>query len=102
MTYLPSDGMILVFSNQRRWKNRRGGAAVTLRLRGRDVPGIAGPVEDAATVAREVQTFLARKGASAARTIDVQLDPKREPTGTEIVERTRGHVVLYITPDRGS
>jgi hypothetical protein len=100
VTYLERDEAILVFSNQRWWKNLRGGAPVTLRLRGRELSGRAEPIEDATTVAREVRAFLARKGRRAAALINLRLDPAREPTEAEIADSARGHIVVSIVPTR--
>lgn len=70
---------------------------VTLRLRGRIVTGWAEVHDDRLTVVREVQRFLADKGVQAARMINVSLNAQRPPTEAEIMERTRGHVVVVIT-----
>jgi hypothetical protein len=97
VTYLTRDNGIIVFSNQRWWKNLRGGAAVTLRLQGREVAAFARPVEEAATVAREARLFLQQKGVRAAAMINLRLDRRRQPTDAEIADSTRGHVVVDIT-----
>lgn len=91
------DGAIRMFSNQRWPRNLRGGAAVTLRLRGRDVGARADVIEDRTTVTREVAPFLATKGTKAARMINVQIDATRPPTEAEIATASREHVVVSVT-----
>lgn len=98
VTYLQTGATIVVFSNQRWWRNLRGGAPVTLRLRGREVRGRAVPVEEAAIVASEAGRFLARKGRRAAPMINVRLDP-RAASAAALAAATREHVVIRITLD---
>lgn len=100
VTYLERENGLRVFSNQRWWRNLRGGAPVTLRLRGRDVAATADVVEDRATVAREVTAFLAAKGAKAAPMINLPLNASRPPTEAEMAEATRNHVVVFIATRR--
>lgn len=97
VTYLQTDRQIIVFSNQKWWQNLRGGATVRMRLRGQQVAGRAEPVEETATVAREIQTFLQRKGLRAARMINLRIDTQRQPTAAELARSAGGHVVVYIT-----
>lgn len=93
-----ADGAIRVFSNQRWWRNPRGGASVTLRLRGRDVAATATVIEDRVMVAREVAAFLAAKGAKAAPMLNLPLAAKRSPTEAQIAAASRDHAVVSIRP----
>ncbi len=96
--FMPGDGeAIRVFSNQRWWRNLRGGASVTLRLRGSDVDAVAEVIEERETVAREVASFLAAKGAKAAPMINLPLTEKDAPTEARIAIASRDHVVIYIS-----
>jgi len=97
VTYLEYADRLLVFSNQRWWRNLGAAAPVTLRLRGREVHAIARPVADPVAVAREVAVFLSRKGQRAAPMINVRLDPRERSLTQAIVAATREHVVIYIT-----
>lgn len=98
VTYTPSAQGVIFFSNQRWWSNLRGGAPVTLRLRGRDVRGWAAPVEDGVTVAREARAYLQRNGVGNARKIGVAL-PATHLTEADLEDAVRHHVVVYITLD---
>ncbi len=100
VTYMPVDGGVAFFSNQRWWTNLRGGAPVMLRLRGRAVAGHAEPVADRATVAREARAYLEHRGARNAGKIGLDLPASGEPSDIELEEAVRNHVVVYVTLDR--
>jgi len=99
VTYLQTGATILVFSDQRWWRNLRSGTPVTLLLRGRAVRGLAVPVEDGETVAREVARFLSRKGRRAASMINVRLAPGADLSPATLAAATRRHVAIRITLD---
>ncbi len=96
VTYLPTADGVLFFSSQRWWRNLRGGAPVTLRLRGGTVEGRALPVEDRASVEREARAYLARRGVAKAGRIVLRLDPSRAPTDEELSDASRDHVVVKV------
>lgn len=97
VTYTHSGERLLVFTSSPWWKNLRGGAPVTLRLRGQDVRAAAEVAEDTATVLRETRAYLARKGLKNARMIGLELDPTREPAEAELLNAIAGRVAIYIT-----
>lgn len=98
VTYTPTADGVLFFSTNRWWRNLRGGAPVTLRLKGRVVEGTATPVEDAAAVIREAGAYLTRRGPARAGRIGLTLDPRRPPTDAELADAGRDHVVVYVSP----
>ncbi|HNP71746.1 MAG TPA: nitroreductase/quinone reductase family protein [Kouleothrix sp.] len=99
VTYTRSGERLLVFTGSPWWKNLRGGAPVTLRLRGRVVRATAEVSEDSATVLAETRAYLARKGVSNARMIGLSLDSTREPTDAELRAAINGRVAIYITTE---
>lgn len=96
VTYLPVDGGVVFFSNRRWRRNLRGGAPVTLRLRGRDVRGVAEPDENRETVVREARAYLSRRGLGSARKIGLALDHGQEPTDPVLAAAVRDHVVVRV------
>lgn len=98
VTYLPTAAGALFLSNQRWWRNLTGGAPVTFRLRGRDISGIATPVEAAEAVIREARAYLARHGRAKAGRIGLVLDPARVPTDDDLAATVRDHVVVSVSP----
>jgi F420H(2)-dependent quinone reductase len=97
ITYTRIDARTLVFFTSRRgwWRNLAGGAPVTLRLQGRDVPALAEPVQDVAMVIREIRAYLARNGGyKSARFIGMPLD--HEPSDAELAQVAQRRVVIYL------
>lgn len=100
VTYTPTETGVLFFSNQRWWTNLRGGAPVVLHLQGSAVTGVAEPVEEPATVAREVRAYLRRRGSSNADKIGVALPGSGDPSDAELAAAVRSHVVVYVALDQ--
>ena len=96
VTYVPVDGGVLFFSNRRWWRTLRGDAPVTLRLRGRDVPGLAAPKENPEAVVREARAYLARRGLGSARKAGLVLEPGHRPTDAALAAAARDHVVVRV------
>lgn len=95
-TYAPTRDGVLFFSNNRWWRNLRGGAPVTLRLGGRIVDGMTTPVEDAETVVREVRAYLERRGVAKAGRIGLALEASGVPSAAAVAAASREHVVVYV------
>ncbi|HMA37183.1 MAG TPA: nitroreductase/quinone reductase family protein [Chloroflexia bacterium] len=101
VTYLPVDETLLIFTDRPWAKNLEGGAMVSLRLRGREVPAQATVTADPGAVAQGIATFLGRKGLRNAWQIDLRLDTQRTPTADELralVERD-GRMLIRVTPE---
>lgn len=95
------DGDTLVVFSSRTWRrNLRGGARVTMRLRGRRYTGTAVPIEEPEAVAAEVERVIARYGRKdAAWKTGITLDVTPPPTSAEIAEAMRGRAVIRIRLD---
>jgi hypothetical protein len=96
VTYMQRDNQILFFSNQKWWKNLEGGATVWLRVRGKNLIGLATPTKSISRIVEEMQTFLAEKGRQKAYMINLELDQSREPTEQELQQAALDRVVVYI------
>ena len=60
VSYLPNgEGRLILFTFSPWWKNLQGGALVTLRIKGRDVPAVATPDNDTDHGRRRDQSLLA-------------------------------------------
>jgi deazaflavin-dependent oxidoreductase (nitroreductase family) len=93
VSYSQHDGQVTVFTHADWWKNLRGGASVTLRLRGMELQGLAEPVaEDKQAVAAGLIAHL-RKVPSDATFYGVTFDDNKNPR-TEEVERAARTVVM--------
>src|SRR3990172_6154709 len=79
VSYSQYDDQVYVFTHAAWWKNLRGGAAVTLHIRGQESQGWAEPVaEDKQAVAAGLTAHL-RKVPSDARFYDVTFDDDANP-----------------------
>lgn len=97
VTYVQRDDAVIVFSNQRWWRNLEGGAPVTLQLRGRSFSAIGQPTRDPATIVEALKAFFMQKGVRRAWMINVEgLDPRRAPTEAELERSAQTHVVIQF------
>ena len=98
--YHAEGGDLLVFTHSPWWTNMRGGARVTMRLRGRDVPGWAIATTDLEEIFPRVRAFVDRKGARNARRIGLSLPPDRSPSDDELraAIRDQGLARIRIRP----
>jgi deazaflavin-dependent oxidoreductase (nitroreductase family) len=93
VSYSQQDGQVTIFTHANWWKNLRNGAPVTLRLRGRDIQGLAEPVaEDKQAIAEALSMHL-REAPFDARYYGVTFDENGNP-GVEEVERAVQSVVM--------
>jgi deazaflavin-dependent oxidoreductase (nitroreductase family) len=93
VSYSQDGDQVSVFSHAAWWKNLRGGAPVTLRIRGRELQGLAEPVaEDKQAVAAGLAEHL-RKVPGDARFYGVTVDDQGQPKA-EDVEKAVGNVVM--------
>jgi deazaflavin-dependent oxidoreductase (nitroreductase family) len=91
--YSQDGDQVTIFSHANWWKNLRNGAPVTLRMRGRELQGLAEPVaEDKQAVAAGLTEHL-RKVPSDARYYGVTFDDHGNPRAEE-VERAAQNVVM--------
>jgi len=96
VSYSQQGNQVFVFSHATWWKNLRGGATVTLRIRGQDFQGLAEPVaEDKQAVAAGLMAHL-RKVPSDARYYSVTFDDHRSPRAEEVEKAAQTVVVICI------
>lgn len=96
VSYSQQGDQVTVFTHADWWKNLRGGAPVTLRLRGREVQGLAEPVaEDKGAVAAGLIPHL-RKVPSDAKFYGVTFDEHRNPRAEEVEKAVQTVVMIRI------
>ncbi len=98
VNYLADGDELLIVSLRARtwWRNARSGA-VTLRLRGADVPAQARVIEDEAGVAAQLVDYLHR-APKLARYFGVRVDAQSEPLAEDIARAARERVVIRVRP----
>ncbi len=96
VSYSQHGDQVLVFTHGAWWKNLRGGAPVTLRIRGRDVQGLAEPVaEDKEAVARGLVEHL-KSVPGDAKYYGVTLDPAGIPNAGQVAKAAQDAVMIKI------
>ncbi len=94
--YSQDGDQVYIFTHADWWKNLRNGAPVTLRIRGRELPGLAEPVaEDKQAVAAGLMSHL-RKVPSDARYYGVTFDDHRNPRAEEVEQAAQTVVMICI------
>ena len=105
--YIPDGETLLVISQhadqKRWWRNLRGGAPVTLHLRGKRVAANAEAIDAPLEVAAEIERLIARLGArEASARLYLSLDTTPPPTRDELAQALNGVVLVRITPNGGA
>jgi deazaflavin-dependent oxidoreductase (nitroreductase family) len=96
VSYSQFDDQVYVFTHATWWKNLRSGTPVTLRLRGREVRGLAEPVaEDKQAIAARLIAHL-RKVPSDAGFYGVTFDDHRNPRAEEVEKAAQTVVMINI------
>ena len=94
--YSQDGDQVTIFTHADWWKNLRNGAPVTLRLRGREVQGLAEPVaEDKGAVAAGLTEHL-RKVPSDAKYYGVTFDDHRDPKAGEVEKAAQTVVMIRV------
>ena len=96
VSYSQSDDQVTVFTHAAWWKNLLVQAPVTLRLRGRQLQGLAEPVAaDKQTVAAGLMEHL-RKVPSDAGFYGVTFDDHKNPRPEEVAKAAQTVVMIRI------
>lgn len=94
--YSQTGDSVSIFTHASWWKNLSGGAPVTLRLRGRDVPGHAEPVaDDKQAVAAGLMAHL-RKVPSDAKYYAVVFDAQGNPNAEDVEKAAQSAVMIRV------
>ena len=96
VSYSREDGQVTIFTHANWWKNLRGGAPVSLRLRGREIQGMAEPVaEDKQAVAAALTAHL-RKSPFDAKFYDVTMDEHGKPIAEDVAQAVQTVAMIRV------
>jgi deazaflavin-dependent oxidoreductase (nitroreductase family) len=96
VSYSQYDDQVYIFTHAGWWKNLRGGAPVTLRIRGQEFRGLADPVaEDKCTIAAALSAHL-RQVPSDARYYAVTFDEAKNPDADAIAKAVQTVVMIGV------
>lgn len=94
VSYSQTGDAVAIFTHAAWWQNLRGGAPVTLRIRGRELAAVAEPVaEDKQAVAAGLAAHL-KKMPGDARYYHVTFDEQGDPRANEVKEAVRTVVMI--------
>jgi deazaflavin-dependent oxidoreductase (nitroreductase family) len=94
--YSQDGDQVTIFTHAAWWKNLRNGAPVSLRLRGRDLQGLAEPVaDDQQAIAAGLAAHL-HKVPSDARFYHVTFDDQKNPRSEEVEKAAQNVVMIRI------
>ena len=98
MNYLDIEGVLYTISSPERtwWRNLRGGAEVTLRLKGEDKKAWAEAIEDQAEVAEKLSLYF-KKAPQIARYMKVRIDVDGSPNAEDIHRLTQEKVMVCMS-----
>jgi deazaflavin-dependent oxidoreductase (nitroreductase family) len=96
VSYSLHDGQVNIFTHANWWKNLRGEAPITMRIRGREIQGLAEPVaEDKHAVAAGLAEHL-RMVPSDARYYQVTFDDNKNPRAEEVEKAAQSVIMIRI------
>ncbi len=94
--YSQDGDQVTIFTHANWWKNLRGGAPVTLRLRGRELQGLAEPVaEDKQAIVAELTAHL-REVPFDAKFYGVALDEQGNPNVEQVKQAAQSVVMVRV------
>ncbi len=96
VSYSQDGDQVHIFTHARWWKNLRSETPVTVRMRGRELQGLAEPVaEDKQAIAAGLSAHL-RKVPSDARYYGVTFDDRGNPSAEEVAKAVQTVVMVRI------
>ena len=96
VSYLHEGESIVCFTDSSWWKNLRGGAPVRIRLTGRDLAGMAYPIDtDSEAIAKGLERML-QKIPSDARYYQVTVGPRGQLSASDLLRAARSNVMIRI------
>lgn len=98
LSYTRQGEQLIVFTHGAWWKNLQGGAPVTVRLQGQDLPGQAAAIAgDPVTILPYLRTHLTQLTRDL-RYYDVKLDATGKPNEADLSKAAEASVLIRITP----
>jgi deazaflavin-dependent oxidoreductase (nitroreductase family) len=96
VSYSQFGNQVYIFTHANWWKNLRGGAQVTLTIRGQELKGLAEPIsEDKPAIAEKLAAHL-RDVPSDAKYYAVTLDEHGNPRPDEVEKAVRTVVMIQV------
>jgi deazaflavin-dependent oxidoreductase (nitroreductase family) len=102
MNYLEIGDVLYTISSRERvwWRNMRGSADVTLRLKGRNIPARAEAIEDQAEVTNILFRCL-KKAPQLTKYMNIQIDADGSPNFEDVVSLAQEKVIVSSKLEHG-
>jgi hypothetical protein len=97
VSYSEHNGMVTIFTHASWWKNLCGSAPVNLRIRGKDLRGIAETVDENKQAIAAGLTEHLRRVPSDARYYGVTMDAQGKPNPNEVFQAVQTVVMIRVT-----
>ena len=97
--YMQQGQTVFCYSPFSWWRNLRGGAPVTVVVKGRTLTGVADVCTDTEEIAAGLDVYL-RHNPGDARFFHVKLDENRHPNPEDIAEAAHDNVQIRIDLDQ--
>ncbi len=96
VSYSQCEGEVYIFTHAAWWKNLRGDAPITLRIRGRELRGLAEPVaQNKQAVAAGLAAHL-QKVPSDAKYYGVTFNDRKNPSAEEVEKAAQTVVMIRV------
>jgi len=96
VSYSQQDDQVTIFTHANWWKNLRGGASVSLRIRGRELQGVAESIaEDKQAVAAALTAHL-QNSPFDARFYDVTIDNDGNPLPEDVEQAVQTVTMIHV------
>lgn len=97
VNYTREGDNIMVFSLRDRvwWRNLRGGAPVTVRVKGQDLKAVGESIEDRKIVAAGLMAYL-QTSPKYARYFQVTLDSSGQPNSEEVDRAAQNRLMIRV------
>jgi len=96
VSYFRRNDEVIIFTHANWWKNFRGGAPITLRLRGKDVTGTAVPVAQDKEAIAEALTEHLQQSSFDAKFYDVNFDDQGCPKPEDVRKAVETVVMVRV------
>jgi hypothetical protein len=95
VSYVAENGMFLLMTKFKWWRNLRGGARVNLTIKGRELEGVAETVEDPEAIREGMREFLTRVPRDA-RFYEVEFDQDRQPRAADLAQASSSTILIRV------
>ena len=97
VNFVPDGNVIFITSLRSRswWRNLRGGAPISVRLKGQDMETYGDVIEDDENVTKQLTVYL-QKVPQYARYFKVNIDPDGNPNPEDVAQAAKERIIVLL------